>query len=211
VGSLAPKFLKDLRLEVPDPEDDCLSIELLQAGPRGDLVVGCEDIRIAPLTAQGTLVHWFALKNAAQRIGAELCVVLRYAASGWRGANAALLRCAAARTLAWRRRPGPAAAARGVASLSPAPGVARARPPTRVPGQHALLPADGMPGHATLPAGSRPASPFTIPAHPEGQRQGAASPHLSRQQVSRQPPALCGRPQPVPAPPRGAASRGRAA
>ncbi len=80
-GEPNPKFLKDLRLDVPAPQAALLTVELLQAGPRGDLVVGSEDLNIGLLIVQGTLVHWFPLRNAANRIGAELCMVLRYAPS----------------------------------------------------------------------------------------------------------------------------------
>lgn len=77
-GSSQPKFLKDCRLAVPMPESDYLRIELLQVGPRGDLVVGSDELRILTITSKGTIVHWFALKTASRNVSAELCLVLRY-------------------------------------------------------------------------------------------------------------------------------------
>lgn len=59
-------------------------IELLQVGPRGDLVVGSDELRILTITSKGTIVHWFALKTASRNVSAELCLVLRYL-SGARG------------------------------------------------------------------------------------------------------------------------------
>ncbi|KAG2452675.1 hypothetical protein HYH02_002908 [Chlamydomonas schloesseri] len=81
-GSLAPKFLKDCRLAVPSPESDYLRIELLQVGPRGDLVVGSDDLRLLSITARGTIVHWFSLKTASRSVSAELCLVLRFLSAG---------------------------------------------------------------------------------------------------------------------------------
>ncbi|PNW74605.1 hypothetical protein CHLRE_12g490700v5 [Chlamydomonas reinhardtii] len=81
-GSLAPKFLKDCRLAVPTPESDYLRIELLQVGPRGDLVVGSDDLRLLSITARGTIVHWFSLKTASRSVSAELCLVLRFLSAG---------------------------------------------------------------------------------------------------------------------------------
>ncbi|GFR46413.1 hypothetical protein Agub_g7995 [Astrephomene gubernaculifera] len=77
-GSLQPKFLKDCRLAIANQETDVLRIELLQVGPRGDLVVGCDELRVLSLTARGTIVHWFQLKTAARSVTAELCLVLRF-------------------------------------------------------------------------------------------------------------------------------------
>ncbi|GLI66667.1 hypothetical protein VaNZ11_010597 [Volvox africanus] len=81
-GSLQPKFLKDCRLAVPLPETDTLRIELLQVGPRGDLVVGSDDLRILTITSRGTIVHWFQLRTASRSVSAELCLVLRYLSAG---------------------------------------------------------------------------------------------------------------------------------
>ncbi|GIL84801.1 hypothetical protein Vretimale_14384 [Volvox reticuliferus] len=81
-GSLQPKFLKDCRLSVPLPETDILRIELLQVGPRGDLVVGSDDLRILTITSRGTIVHWFQLRTASRSVSAELCLVLRYLSAG---------------------------------------------------------------------------------------------------------------------------------
>ncbi|EFJ45452.1 hypothetical protein VOLCADRAFT_102136 [Volvox carteri f. nagariensis] len=81
-GSLQPKFLKDCRLSVPLPETDILRIELLQVGPRGDLVVGSDDLRILTITSRGTIVHWFQLRTAGRDVSAELCLVLRYLSAG---------------------------------------------------------------------------------------------------------------------------------
>ncbi|KXZ49854.1 hypothetical protein GPECTOR_19g305 [Gonium pectorale] len=81
-GSLQPKFLKDCRLAVPTPETDTLRIELLQVGPRGDLVVGSDDLRVLTITARGTIVHWFQLKTASRAVNAELCLVLRFLSAG---------------------------------------------------------------------------------------------------------------------------------
>lgn len=139
-GSTSPKFLMDLRLEVPHPKTDCLTLELLQAGPRGDLVVGCAEVSIAPLADQGTLVHWFPLSNAAQRVGAELCVVLRYAPSEW----PAGCWCSSA----------------GCAVRSCARGQG---PPTNAP--IAPAPLSHITPHCRTTAGSRPATPYSISAH----------------------------------------------
>mmetsp|Transcript_20181 Transcript_20181/g.43973 ORF Transcript_20181/g.43973 Transcript_20181/m.43973 type:complete len:315 (+) Transcript_20181:300-1244(+) len=73
-----PKFLKDVRMSVPVPETDVLRIELLQVGPRGDLVVGKDDLRVLSVVNKGTVVHWFGLKTIDGDVGAELCLVLRY-------------------------------------------------------------------------------------------------------------------------------------
>lgn len=81
-GSLSPKFLKDVRLNVLNPEQDVLKIELLQVGPRGDLVVGSEEVMIRSFALRGTFVHWFELKTTSREVGAELCMVLRYIAAG---------------------------------------------------------------------------------------------------------------------------------
>ncbi len=58
-------------------------VELLQVGPRGDLVVGSYELAVAALVAKGTIVHWFELRSAARTVGAELCMVLRYGTSEW--------------------------------------------------------------------------------------------------------------------------------
>ena len=58
----------------------CLSqVELLQLGPKGDLVVGSSEIRILSLVNKGTVIQWLDLKAAFnQTVGAQLCCVLRY-------------------------------------------------------------------------------------------------------------------------------------
>lgn len=55
-----------------------MQIELMQVGPRGDLVVGSDELRIVSITSKATIVHWFELKTSSRSIGAELCLVLRY-------------------------------------------------------------------------------------------------------------------------------------
>lgn len=116
-NSTAPKFLKDVRLEVANPEQDvmrvraacmpavpclpcaqpllsqCLAvhtsrglvllhhrlqIELLQCGPRGDLVVGSGELHVSSMYNKGTLVHWFELISMDDEVTAELCLVMRY-------------------------------------------------------------------------------------------------------------------------------------
>lgn len=81
-GTSRPKFLKDCRLVVPCPETDYLQIELMQVGPRGDLVVGSEELRVLTITSRGTIVHWFELKTASHTKTAELCLVIRYLSAG---------------------------------------------------------------------------------------------------------------------------------
>uniref|UniRef100_A0A7S3QQ39 C2 domain-containing protein n=1 Tax=Dunaliella tertiolecta TaxID=3047 RepID=A0A7S3QQ39_DUNTE len=75
---ISPKFLKDVRMDVPDAKSDVLRIELLQCGPRGDLVVGSDQLQVDSITTKGTVVHWFQLKAADDELAAELCMVLRY-------------------------------------------------------------------------------------------------------------------------------------
>lgn len=58
--------------------NSCMQIELMQVGPRGDLVVGSDELRIVSITSKATIVHWFELKTSSRSIGAELCLVLRY-------------------------------------------------------------------------------------------------------------------------------------
>ena len=53
-------------------------MDLLQLGPRGDLVVGSAELLVASLVNKGTVVHWFDLKAFNQAAGAQLCCVLRY-------------------------------------------------------------------------------------------------------------------------------------
>lgn len=67
--------LKCSRLLICTP---ACQIELLQVGPRGDLVVGSDELRILTITSKGTIVHWFALKTASRNVSSELCLVLRY-------------------------------------------------------------------------------------------------------------------------------------
>lgn len=55
-----------------------MQIEMLQLGPRGDLVVGGTEIRLSSLVNKGTLVQWLDLKAFNQVVGARLCCVLRY-------------------------------------------------------------------------------------------------------------------------------------
>lgn len=55
-----------------------VQIELLQVGPRGDLVVGSDQLSIDSITTKGTVVHWFQLKAADEELAAELCMVLRF-------------------------------------------------------------------------------------------------------------------------------------
>eukprot|EP00873_Tetraselmis_striata_P034243 jgi/Tetstr1/454507/TSEL_041406.t1 len=77
-GSTTPKFLKDIRLDVINPETDILRMEMLQVGPKGDLILGTDKVSLKPLVETGTLVQWFNLKDAAGALAAELCLVLRY-------------------------------------------------------------------------------------------------------------------------------------
>lgn len=53
-------------------------MDLLQLGPRGDLVVGSAELLVSSLTSRGTVVHWFDLRAFNQGVGAQLCCVLRY-------------------------------------------------------------------------------------------------------------------------------------
>lgn len=77
-------------IDVPAPSvRACMQIELMQVGPRGDLVVGSDELRVISITAKGTIVHWFELKTSSRMLGAELCLVLRYLSGrilldGWR-------------------------------------------------------------------------------------------------------------------------------
>lgn len=116
-NSVCPKFLKDVRMNVPSPETDVLRVrmgpelerhargwgqhgldplpcvadtqrpahavgwpqmELLQVGPKGDLVVGTTELRILSIANKGTVVHWFDLRAFDDEVGAELCLVLRF-------------------------------------------------------------------------------------------------------------------------------------
>ncbi|KAG1668885.1 hypothetical protein FOA52_016054 [Chlamydomonas sp. UWO 241] len=77
-ASLSPKFLKDLRMSVADPESDVLRVELLQEGPKGDLVVGTAAIRVASLVNKSTMVQWLDMVTFNGAVGARLCVVMRY-------------------------------------------------------------------------------------------------------------------------------------
>lgn len=162
-GAASPRFLKDLRLDVPHPASDLLCIELLQAGPRGDLVVGCEDVSIAPLMSQGPLMQWITLKNAARRPGAELCVVLRFA-SGEHTAVVSSL-------------PHPPI------HVCPWPTVRRPVPP-EMHRQKSGLRTQGSCHHAQCArAGSRPASPLQAPGAdptPGGNAQGEDLPMQGR-------------------------------
>ena len=54
-------------------------VELLQLGPKGDLVVGTAEVRVLSLVNKGTVVQWLDLKAFNQQaVGAQLCCVLRY-------------------------------------------------------------------------------------------------------------------------------------
>uniref|UniRef100_A0A7S1SVU3 LysM domain-containing protein n=2 Tax=Tetraselmis chuii TaxID=63592 RepID=A0A7S1SVU3_9CHLO len=77
-GSTTPKFLKDIRLDVLNLETDTLRMEMLQVGPKGDLILGTDKVSLKPMSETGTLVQWFNLKDAAGALAAELCLVLRY-------------------------------------------------------------------------------------------------------------------------------------
>lgn len=57
-------------------------VELLQAGPRGDLVLGGAEVPVGELVGNGTLLHWLELVNSAGQLGAELFVVLRHSTGG---------------------------------------------------------------------------------------------------------------------------------
>eukprot|EP00983_Pelagomonas_calceolata_P045452 1139743-Pelagomonas_calceolata.AAC.10 len=70
---ISPKFLKDVRMDVPDAKSD-----VLRCGPRGDLVVGSDQLQVDSITTKGTVVHWFQLKAADDELAAELCMVLRH-------------------------------------------------------------------------------------------------------------------------------------
>jgi hypothetical protein len=56
----------------------CAQVELLQVGPKGDLILGSTNKRVSTLTTAGTLVEWIALKDAANQKTAEVCLVLRF-------------------------------------------------------------------------------------------------------------------------------------
>jgi len=45
-GSTTPKFLKDIRLDVLNLETDTLRMEMLQVGPKGDLILGTDKVRL---------------------------------------------------------------------------------------------------------------------------------------------------------------------
>mmetsp|Transcript_27326 Transcript_27326/g.69546 ORF Transcript_27326/g.69546 Transcript_27326/m.69546 type:complete len:328 (-) Transcript_27326:98-1081(-) len=81
-NSASPKFLKDVRMGVADPDADVLRMELLQCGPRGDLVVGSDELQVSSIVNQGTVVHWFELTSFDEEVTAELCLVLRYLQAG---------------------------------------------------------------------------------------------------------------------------------
>eukprot|EP00967_Tisochrysis_lutea_P128923 scaffold221165_cov20-Tisochrysis_lutea.AAC.1 len=66
---ISPKFLKDVRMDVPDAKSD-----VLRCGPRGDLVVGSDQLQVDSITTKGTVVHWFQLKAADDELAAELCM-----------------------------------------------------------------------------------------------------------------------------------------
>jgi hypothetical protein len=53
-------------------------VELLQCGPTGDLVVGRDQLPVASVINQGTVVHWFQLTSLDEEVTGELCTVLRY-------------------------------------------------------------------------------------------------------------------------------------
>jgi hypothetical protein len=57
-------------------------VEMLQQGPRGDLVLGSASLSVWSLVDRGTLVHWMELRafgqGAGGALGARLCLVLRY-------------------------------------------------------------------------------------------------------------------------------------
>ncbi|PNH09633.1 hypothetical protein TSOC_003711 [Tetrabaena socialis] len=181
-GSVQPKFLKDCRLAVPSPESDGLRIELLQVGPRGDLVVGSDDLRVLSITARGTIVHWFQLKTASRSVSAELCLVLRYlSAEANRPMSptyAMAARQAKERALESPTTPtGPSKSAfRDMPATSPKPAVIAASP---APAPSSPQPLPRAKVHAASPVASTSApaaAPQTVPARPakEARRAGRA-------------------------------------
>lgn len=52
-------------------------VQLLQVGPRGDLVVGQQDVKLAGLSGRATVVNWLEMFTSVGGKGAEVCVVLR--------------------------------------------------------------------------------------------------------------------------------------
>eukprot|EP01026_Neomeris_dumetosa_P004284 TRINITY_DN11145_c0_g1_i1.p1 TRINITY_DN11145_c0_g1~~TRINITY_DN11145_c0_g1_i1.p1 ORF type:complete len:235 (+),score=30.82 TRINITY_DN11145_c0_g1_i1:81-785(+) len=77
-GSSSPKFLKDVRMEVVDVETDTLRVEILQVGPRGDLVIGTHERLVKSFLSSTTHVGWFKLVDATQEVTAEVCMVVRF-------------------------------------------------------------------------------------------------------------------------------------
>ncbi|KAK9812725.1 hypothetical protein WJX72_002695 [[Myrmecia] bisecta] len=78
--SPAPKFLKDIRFDLEGA--DVLRVEMLQVGPKGDLIIGTTQIPVQSLADSGTLVQWFPLKDTTGAVTAELCLVLRASQAG---------------------------------------------------------------------------------------------------------------------------------
>lgn len=62
----------------PHPICQCAQVELLQEGPRGDLVVGTAEIRVLSLVNRSTTVQWLDMVTFNGSVGARLCVVMRY-------------------------------------------------------------------------------------------------------------------------------------
>lgn len=72
-----PKFLEQMRMDLED-DDDLLIIELLQVGPKGDLIIGSDEISVAELRAKtGAPQRMIQLKDAAERPTASLMIVLQ--------------------------------------------------------------------------------------------------------------------------------------
>ncbi|GLC67013.1 hypothetical protein PLESTF_000502100 [Pleodorina starrii] len=85
-GKLCVSVIEARNLQADDFAEKNFYVKLRvgsnEVGPRGDLVVGSDDLRILTITARGTIVHWFQLRTAGRSVSAELCLVLRYLSAG---------------------------------------------------------------------------------------------------------------------------------
>lgn len=135
-----------------------MQIELLQCGPRGDLVLGSDQLQVASITDKGTVVHWFQLKAPDDELAAELCMVLRYLPGEQRqrhGTRQRSVRCAPPHAALTHPRTTPAPPPRARAANGQRPMTPSYAMATREAKQRAL---DGPEPPAPTRAGSRPAS-----------------------------------------------------
>eukprot|EP01023_Acetabularia_acetabulum_P031374 TRINITY_DN29491_c0_g1_i3.p2 TRINITY_DN29491_c0_g1~~TRINITY_DN29491_c0_g1_i3.p2 ORF type:complete len:217 (-),score=31.75 TRINITY_DN29491_c0_g1_i3:205-771(-) len=65
-------------MEVLNNEKDVMKVEILQVGPRGDLVIGTHERHVASFQNGTTHVEWFKLMDVTQEVTAEVCMVVRY-------------------------------------------------------------------------------------------------------------------------------------